>query len=59
MVASLLWAAWVIYYILNHRDASEFGWFLLARTAVSEIGSGVLLAAGVVWLVRVVTGDRN
>jgi hypothetical protein len=49
---SMLWAIWVIYYIVDHHQG--FGWYLLVQNAVSEIGSGVLLAAGFVWLVGLV-----
>ena len=54
---SMLWAIWVIYYMVDHRQG--FGWYLLVRDAVSEIGSGVLLAAGVVWLVSLVFDDSR
>lgn len=53
---ALLWAIWVIYYVLDHRQGA--GWYLLVRGAVSEIGAGVLLAAGVVWLVGLVFDPR-
>jgi hypothetical protein len=56
---SVLWAIWVIYYIADHRDnVDSFGWFPLVAQAVGEIGSGVLLAAGVVWLVGLVFDPR-
>jgi hypothetical protein len=42
----------VIYYVVDHRQG--IGWYLLVRDVVSEIGTGVLLAAGVVWLVGLV-----
>jgi hypothetical protein len=56
MGMALLWAIWVIYYVLDHRQGA--GWYLLVRGAVSEIGAGVLLAAGVVWLVGLVFDPR-
>jgi hypothetical protein len=49
---SVLWAIWVIYYVVDHRQG--IGWYLLVRDVVSEIGTGVLLSAGVVWLVGLV-----
>lgn len=55
MGLALLWSIWVIYYLVDHREGA--GWYLLVRGAVSEIGSGVLLAAGFVWLVGLVFDD--
>jgi hypothetical protein len=56
MAMAVLWAIWVIYYVLDHRQG--VGWYLLVRGVVSEIGTGVLLAAGVVWLVGLVFDPR-
>jgi len=50
------WAVWVIYYLLDHRHG--FAWFLLASDAVSEIGAGVLLVAGLVWLIGIVSDNE-
>ena len=45
----------MIYYLLDHRHG--IAWFLLASDAVSEIGAGVLLAAGLVWLIGIVSDN--
>jgi hypothetical protein len=38
--------------------AGSFGWYLRAREAISQIGSGLVVAAGVVLLVDVIrAGD--
>jgi hypothetical protein len=50
------WAVWVVFYLLDHRRGID--WFLLARGAVSEIGAGVLLVAGLVWLIGIVSDPR-
>jgi hypothetical protein len=50
-----VWAVWVIYYLLDHRRGID--WFLLASDAVSKIGAGVLLAAGLVSLIGIVSDN--
>jgi hypothetical protein len=57
MGLSMLWSIWVIYYVVDHRGGA--GWYLLLRGAISEIGTGVLLAAVFVWLVGLVFDDSR
>ncbi len=69
LILAAAWSIWVVYYLLEHRDSTgttiisggtvvhSVDWFNLARDAVGEIGSGVLLMAGIVWLVGLVPDD--
>jgi hypothetical protein len=44
-----VWTAWTIYEFATGRMA-DLGWFLRTREAIGEIGSGLIIAAGVIWI---------
>jgi hypothetical protein len=48
------WALWTIYEVLT--GPAGVGWWLQAREVIETIGSGLIVAAGVVWLLDVVRG---
>ena len=49
------WMLWTLYEVLS-ASPSGFGWYLRAREVIAETGGGLIVAAGVVWLVGVVRG---
>ncbi len=51
---AVLWSVWVVYWYVDHRSFSHFGWYLWVQEAVRDIGAGVVLVAGVIWLIDVV-----
>ena len=57
IVLAVAWALWTLYEALS-APSSGIGWYLLARVAIIEIGSGLIVAAGVAWLVEVMRGDH-
>ena len=57
--ALVLVAAWTLrtlYEVLSGPSVGV-GWYFEVRTVISEAGSGLILAAGVVWLVDRARGD--
>ena len=57
LVFAVVWALWTLYEVLS-GPAGSFGWYLRAREAITEIGSGLIVAAGVVLLVDLIrAGD--
>jgi hypothetical protein len=54
LVLVAAWALWTIYEMLT--APAGVGWWLLARDAVEAIGSGLIVAVGVLWLLDVVRG---
>src|SRR5207244_12999724 len=65
----VLWAAWVVVYLLEHRHytfrvvgtqtvSGDISWYTTVGNAITEIGSGVVVVAGVVWL-PVSSGTRS
>jgi hypothetical protein len=55
VVLAAAWAVWTIYEVLS-VPSSGFGWYLRARETISEVGSGLIVAAGVVWLIEIMRG---
>ena len=52
VVLAAAWALWTLYEVLS-APSSGFGWYLQAREVILEVGNGLIVAAGVVWLVEV------
>lgn len=70
MALVMLWAAWVVVYLVEHRHytlrvvgtqtfSGDVSWYSIVGNAISEIGSGVVVVAGVVWLLGIVTHDSG
>ncbi len=56
VVLAAAWALWTLYEVLLTGPSVD--WYLRARTAVSAIGSGLIVAAGIVWLVGILRSDE-
>jgi hypothetical protein len=52
----VVWAVWTLYEVAT-GPAGSFGWYLRAREAITQIGSGLIVAAGVVLLVDLIRAD--
>jgi len=56
-VFAVAWSLWTLYEVLS-VPAGSFGWYLRAREAITQIGSGLIVAVGVVLLVDLIrAGD--
>lgn len=55
VVLAAAWAVWTLYEVFSER--SPLGWYEQARVVILEVGNGLIVAAGVVWLVTVVRRD--
>ncbi|HEV8155096.1 MAG TPA: hypothetical protein VGP67_06160 [Gaiellales bacterium] len=56
LVLAVVWAVWTLYEVAT-GPAGSFGWYLRAREAITQIGSGLIVAAGVVLLVDLIRAD--
>jgi hypothetical protein len=56
VVLAAAWALWTGYEVLS-APSSVFGWYEQARVVILEVGYGLIVAAGVVWLVEAVRRD--
>jgi hypothetical protein len=56
LVLAVVWALWTLYEVASGPGGS-FGWYLRAREAISQIGTGLVVAAGVVLLLDVIRAD--
>ena len=56
LVLAALWTLWTLYDVLSGPSV-DVGWYLRARDVVEQTGFGLIIAAGVVWLVDIVRGD--
>jgi hypothetical protein len=52
VILAAAWAVWTLYEVLSASSAGV-GWYLQARAVLEEVGSGLIVAAGVVWLLGV------
>jgi hypothetical protein len=56
LVLALLWAIWTAYEVFR---TPEGGWYFELRDVVEITGSGLILIAGIVWLVGLVRSDGS
>ena len=52
------WTVWTLYEFLTGRLA-HFDWFIRAEDALGEIGSGLIVAAGVIWIWDILRRDST
>jgi hypothetical protein len=54
-VLAAAWTLWTLYEVLS-LSPSGLGWYERGREVIAETGSGLIVAAGVAWLVDIVRG---